>query len=100
MSKITLKDIREVFPNYTSYTQQGSKQLFVCSGYAGKHTADHHNEILVSYLTIVGYYDAKLYTWVLTRERYSVTTTQQVNWFAKGRNVTWIDALPEVSHHD
>lgn len=97
MSKITLKNIRERFPNYTSYEQQGGKQLFVCSGYTGADTANNHNhnKILVSYLTIVGYYDAVLCTWVLTKQRYSVTTTRQINCFAKGRNVTWIDTLPE-----
>lgn len=91
---ITLKDIREAFPNYTTYEQQGRKQLFVCSGYTGADTADNHNKILVSYLTIVGYYDAVLCTWVLTKRYYSVTTKRQVNWFAIGRNVTWIDTLP------
>lgn len=96
MSKITIKGVREAFPGYTSYEQQGSKQLFVCSGYTGADTA---NKILVSYLTIVGYYDAVLCTWILTKQRYSVTTTKQINWFAKGRNVTWVDTLLEVSHH-
>lgn len=91
----TLKDIKIAFPKYQHYEQIGSKQLFICSQYTGANMADNHNKILVSYLTIVGFYDAVLCTWVLTKQRYSVTTTRQINWFAKGRNVTWIDTLPE-----
>ena len=45
---------------------------------------------LVSYRTIVG----KLMvdgTWVLTKYKYSVTTSEQINQFARNHNVTWQD---------
>jgi hypothetical protein len=48
-------------------------------------------KILVSYRTVVGYYDAVLCTWVLTRHKYSPTTSKQLTQFSHDRNVTWVD---------
>lgn len=93
MSRVTIKDVQVSYPHYTKYEQVGGKQLFICSDYTGQDTANNHNKILVSYSTIVGFYNAAQCTWILTKERYSATTTRQLNYFAKGRNVTWVDSL-------
>ena len=90
---MNLAQIKQLFPDYTHHEQVDSKQLFICSNYVGTDTANKHNRILVSYRTIVGWYDAVLCTWVLTRAKYSPTTSKQLSQFAYNHNVTWVDTL-------
>jgi hypothetical protein len=59
--------------------QVGSKQLFVVSFPTYK--------LLVSYLTIVGYHRDQ--SWLLTKDKYSQTTTRHINYFRYGR-IHWL----------
>lgn len=76
-----------MFNMYQQYEQIGSKQLFICSNPIGM----YKSKILVSYRTVVGYYDAVQCTWILTKHKYSVTTSKQLTQFAREHNVTWLD---------
>ena len=89
----TLKTIREAFPHFVKHEQEGSKQLFVCSNPADSR---YPRQILVSYLTIVGFLSASG-TWVLTRHSYSRTTSRQLAQFAKGERVIWQDTPINLS---
>lgn len=96
MSKVTLKDIREQFPEYTQHEQLGCKQLFICSQLKHQRSDNKYSSILVSYHTVVGYshhtHPVPLNgKWVLTKYKYSLTTSRQLSQFARGRNVLWID---------
>lgn len=55
--------------------QQGKKQLFIIR--------KNGQEYLVSYLTIVGFYDYDNSQWALTTKHYSPTTTKQLIWFKR-----------------
>lgn len=94
MSKVTLKDIKAKFPGYLDYEQIDHKQLFICSHPINKETKQvPYIRMLVSYKTIVGYYDVVKACWVLTKQRYSVTTTKQLSQFARDKQVIWVDSL-------
>ena len=81
---VTIKDINRVFST-TRVDQIDSKQLFKVDLVGG-------DRVLISYYTIVGRY--KDNQWYLTKEKYSRTTTAQVNSFAKGcLNHIWVDEL-------
>jgi len=88
---MTLKEIKSLFSDYAKHKQVDSKQLFICSQRIPEDSG--YNKILVSYRTIVGYYDATQACWVLTKEKYSVTTSRHLSYFARGRNVVYIDNL-------
>jgi len=79
---VTIKDIKNRF-NTLRVEQVASKQLFIVDLVGG-------GRVLVSYYTIVGIYEG---IWKLTKEKYSRTTTRQLNSFAKGHNVVWVESL-------
>ena len=91
---VTLKQIKAAFYQYQSHEQIGSKQLFICRDIhpEGAPPAKYPH-ILVSYRTVVGRYNSETAFWELTKKKYSVTTTKQLNQFARSRNVTWVDNL-------
>jgi len=88
---MTLKEIKLLFSDYEKHEQVDCKQLFICSQRIPEDSG--YNKILVSYRTIVGYYDVIQACWVLTREKYSPTTCNQMSQFARGRNVVYVDSL-------
>jgi hypothetical protein len=88
---MTLKEIKSLFSDYEKHEQIDRKQLFICSQRIPKDLG--YAKILVSYRTIVGYYDEIQDCWVLTREKYSRTTSKQLTHFALGRNVVYVDSL-------
>ena len=66
-----------------SIEQVDSKQLFIIYG----HMADY----LVSYYTIVGFRPSGNKVWKITTMKYSPTTSKQLNQFAYGRQVDWVE---------
>lgn len=76
----TLNDIKARFGgSYSNITQVDSKKLFICTG--SKYQEDHAT-ILVSYTTPVAYKQDNV--WFVTRTRYSVATSKQLNQFLRG----------------
>lgn len=81
---VTKKDIMTRFDLRESQVSQvGSKQLFIVD-------TIHNGRLLVSYYTVVGYFNDK---WYLTRYKYSKTTSKQLTQFAYITNfqTEWID---------
>jgi hypothetical protein len=91
---VTLKDIKATFYQYQSHEQIDSKQLFICRDIhpEGAPPAKYPH-ILIAYRTIVGRYNSETGCWELTKKKYSVTTTKQLNQFARNHNVIWVDSL-------
>ena len=79
---ITKKDIKARFGGEVA--QVGSKQLFIVTFPTC--------QLLVSYRTIVGYRSDGC--WLLTKNKYSPTTSRQLNYFKYGR----IHGLIEQEH--
>jgi len=69
---VTKKDVLRQYPDALNVSQVDSMQLFVIT--FSKY------ELLQSYYTVVG---VKTDKWYLTTEKYSVSTTRQMNKFAK-----------------
>jgi len=88
---MNLKQIKSLFSDYAKHIQVDRKQLFICSQRIPNDSG--YNKILVSYRMIVGYYDDVQACWVLTREKYSRTTSKQITQFARWRNVIYVDSL-------
>ena len=84
--RITVQSIMNTFNVARDKVKQlDSKQLFIVDLPTGR--------VLVSYKTIVGAFTDNI--WYLTRERYSVTTSRQLSWFASRTsfNVLRVDTL-------
>ena len=75
---VTKKDIANIFnvPT-TDITQIGSKQMFKVLSVKDKCL------FLVSYRTIIGIYHDNI--WKITTKKYSITTTQQITAFSRGK---------------
>jgi hypothetical protein len=84
---ITLSTIRSMYPTYSYHERVGRKQLFVVS--ASAHPTQPQ-QLLVSYRTIVGKMGEDG-VWILTRHKYSSTTSKQLSQFASGKSVIWQD---------
>lgn len=69
--------------NCSEVKQIDSKQLFII-------TKDNE-QFLVSYFTIVGKVIGG--RWHVTTEKYSVTTTRQLSYFARTHSVIWTDTI-------
>lgn len=93
MTQVTLKDIKRLFSDYEAHEQIDSKQMFICTGFKYTNDAPTRDKILLSYKTRVGYYDYNARQWVLTREKYSPTTSKQMNQFARSHNVRYVESL-------
>jgi hypothetical protein len=76
---VTKQDIKARFGGEVS--QEGCKQLFVVTFPTYK--------LLVSYLTIVGYRSQG--NWLLTKAKYSTTTSKQLTQFSYGKTIDWIE---------
>jgi hypothetical protein len=76
---ITKQAIKALFGGEVQ--QVGSKQLFVVTYPTYK--------LLVSYRTIVGYRSEG--TWLLTKAKYSTTTSKQLTQFSHGKTIGWIE---------
>ncbi len=76
---ITKQDIKALFGGEVQ--QEGSKQLFVVTYPTYK--------LLVSYRTIVGYRSQG--SWLLTKAKYSTTTSKQLTQFSHGKTIGWIE---------
>ena len=76
---ITKQAIKALFGGEVQ--QEGSKQLFVVTYPTYK--------LLVSYRTIVGYRSEG--TWLLTKAKYSTTTSKQLTQFSHGKTIGWIE---------
>lgn len=75
---VTKQDIEQLYKPLSIY-QVGKKQLFNCV-ILNKACCPIH--VLISYKTIVGIYDSHARTWILTKEKYSRTTSKQLTQFA------------------
>jgi hypothetical protein len=81
---VTKKDVMARFSLRDSQVRQiGAKQLFVID-------TIHNGRLLISYYTVVGYFNDK---WYLTKYKYSQTTSKQLTQFANNTSfhVEWID---------
>jgi hypothetical protein len=78
---VTKKDVQARFGGKVE--QVGSKQLFVVT--------QPSRQILVSYLTIVGYKYPANNVWLLTKTKYSTTTSKQLTQFSYGKTIDWIE---------
>jgi hypothetical protein len=76
---VTKRDIQTRFGG--TVEQVGSKQLFI--------VCYPSYRLLVSYLTVVGFRANGC--WLLTTAKYSRTTSKQLNQFAGGKTVSWIE---------
>ena len=76
---VTKKDIKALFGGEVQ--QEGSKQLFVVTFPT--------YQLLVSYLTIVGYRSQG--NWLLTKAKYSTTTSKQLTQFSHRKTIDWIE---------
>jgi hypothetical protein len=76
---ITKQAIKALFGGEVQ--QVGSKQLFVVTYPT--------YQLLVSYRTIVGYRSEG--TWLLTKAKYSTTTSKQLTQFSHGKTIGWIE---------
>jgi len=76
---VTKRDIQNRFGGEVN--QVASKQLFVVTFPT--------YQLLVSYLTIVGYRSDK--TWLLTKAKYSSTTSKQLTQFSRHKTIVWIE---------
>ena len=70
---ITKKDLKNRFNTISGIEQIGNKQLFTAT-IDGKY-------VLISYYTIVGIFDSVNWEWLITTEKYSVTTSKQLTQF-------------------
>jgi len=92
---ITTRQVQSLVAGYYNTVLQVDKQqLFICKDRVD--TSILPTEILVSYLTQVGYRIGA--TWYLTKQKFSPTTSKQVNQFANrvrsgGCVVEWVDSL-------
>jgi hypothetical protein len=77
--RVTKRDIQGRFGGEVE--QVGSKQLFVVTYPTYK--------LLVSYRTVVGYRSEG--TWLLTKAKYSTTTSKQLTQFSHGKTIGWIE---------
>lgn len=86
---VTKQDVQQLFPSFIDgkpcfkpeIYQVGHKQLFIATFPT--------YQLLISYRTIVGYcYKG---TWLLTRAKYSRTTSRQLTQFASGKTIGWIE---------
>jgi len=75
---VTKKQIKELYPDALDIKQYGAKQLF-------KITYPNH-KLLLSYKTVIGVKETGE-LWRFTNEKFSVTTTRQLNYFI---NSYWI----------
>lgn len=81
---VTIKDIEKAFST-TRVEQIAGKQLFKVDLVGG-------DRVLISYYTIVGKYIDN--QWNLTKEKFNLTTTRQLNSFANHCiNPIWVDTL-------
>lgn len=79
--KVTKKDISAMFGvSLAAIERVGSKQLFTVYIYTDELG---YQKILVSYRTIIGYYDSE--AWHITTKGYSQTTSCQITAFSRGR---------------
>ena len=79
---VTKRDIQDRFKGEVK--QVGNKQLFVVTFPTC--------QLLVSYMTIIGYRSED--SWLLTKDKYSPTTSRHLNYFRYGR----IHGLIEQEH--
>jgi hypothetical protein len=76
---ITKQDIKALFGGEVQ--QEGSKQLFVVTY--------PNYQLLISYRTMVGYRSEG--SWLLTKAKYSTTTSKQLTQFSHGKTIGWIE---------
>lgn len=76
---VTKKDIQNRFGGEVE--QVGNKQLFIVTFPA--------YQLLVSYHTIVGYRSEG--TWLLTKAKYSNTTSKQLTQFSYRKTIGWVE---------
>lgn len=77
--RVTKKDVADFYGVWVGRVVQiGFKQLFTVNGN------------LISYLTVVGRYDANSCVWELTSHKYSATTSRQLTKFKNLENVQFI----------
>lgn len=90
---VTVKDIRARFNlrGEVNIKQIGSKQLFIVD-------CPINGRLLISYYTVVGYFNDK---WYLTKYKYSLTTSKQLNQFARTTNfqVEWVNEQITLKVH-
>ena len=87
--RVTRRDVEGLFPAFIGgkpcfkpgINQVGSKQLFVA--------LFPSYQLLVSYRTIVGYRSEG--TWLLTKAKYSTTTSKQLTQFSHRKTIDWIE---------
>lgn len=77
---VTKRDIQARFGGKVE--QVGYKQLFIVT--------QPDRQLLISYKTIVGYKYPANNVWLLTRAKYSPTTSKQLTQFSRGKVVEWI----------
>lgn len=91
---VTIKDIKAIWPD-ADVQQVASKQLFIVQL--------TNIRILVSYKTIVGKYtyspDHGYYVWLLSRYKYSSTTSKQLSQFSRGQDVMFTDEPISISNY-
>lgn len=78
----TIADIKRMYPHAIEVKQLGSKPLFMV-------TRSNYPTILLSYRTVIGILDGLC--WMLTKEKYSVTTSKQTTWFIRNYNAQRVE---------
>lgn len=77
MPNVTLKDIQAKYNDANKVEQIGSKQLFIVTY--------NNYSLAISYRTIVAIKPADKFRWLITTEKYSITTLKHCNDLAGGR---------------
>lgn len=80
--KMTKQDVARQFDiTINNVKQVESKQLFIIDDYSSLHNNCSNCKYLVSYNTIIGIYDYNNFTWYITNEKFSPTTSKQTTQF-------------------
>ena len=80
---VTKTEITHRFNNITDIQQIDNKQLFTATV--------NNRRILISYYTIVGIYDFTNSEWLITTEKYSITTSKQLTQFVSKNTSRYTD---------
>ncbi len=85
---VTVKDIKQLFTT-TNVRQFDSKQLFIVDG-----------QLLVSYKTVIGWYNYKTQQWHVTNKYYSRTTSGHISYFMKKNSpVIREEIIEDINHY-